>query len=64
MSETVYVSKVKVLQEKRPKRRAFIAGFEEPIVFGVHSKVADFYKMKPDEQLPSTLDLLVVAAAG
>jgi hypothetical protein len=64
MSEPVYLSKVKVIQEKRPKRRAYIAGFKEPVYFGVHSKVADFYKMTPEEDLPATLDFLVVAAAG
>lgn len=64
MPDAVYISKVKVIQEKRPKRRAFVAGFKEPIYFGVHAEVADFYKMKPDEELPSTLDYLVAAAAG
>jgi len=64
MSEAVYISKVKVVQEKRPKRRAYVAGFKEPIFFGVHAEVADFYKMTPDEELPSTLDYLVAAAAG
>ncbi len=64
MSEAVYVSKVKVIQEKRPKRRAYLAGFEEPIYFGVHSEVAAFYKMTPEEELPATLDYLVASAAG
>ena len=64
MSEPVYVSKVKVIQEKRPKRRAYLAGFKEPIYFGVHSEVADFYKMTPEEELPATLDYLVASAAG
>jgi len=30
----------------------------------VHAGVAAFYKMTPDEPLPSTLDYLVAAAAG
>ena len=32
--------------------------------FGVHAGVAAFYKMTPDEPLPSTLDYLVASAAG
>jgi hypothetical protein len=64
MSETVYVSKVKVIQEKRPNRRAYIPGQSAPVYFGVHSEVAGFYKMTPEEPLPSTLDYLVAAAAG
>jgi len=55
MSDPVYISKVKVIQEKRPKRRAYLAGFEEPIYFGVHSEVADFYKMTPEEELPAKM---------
>jgi hypothetical protein len=34
-----------------------------PIHFGVHSEVADVYKMTPEEGLPATLDDLVAAAA-
>ncbi len=64
MAEPVYVARVKVVQEKRPRRRAHIAPFEQPVYFGVHSEVASFYQITPDEQLPSTLDYLVAAAAG
>jgi len=64
VSEAIYISKVKVIQEKRPKRKAYLAGFKEPIYFGVHSAVADFYKMTPEEELPATLDYLVASAAG
>jgi hypothetical protein len=53
-----------VIQEKRPKRRAYLADFPQPVYFGVHAGVAAFYKMTPDEPLPSTLDYLVASAAG
>jgi hypothetical protein len=64
VSDVIHLSKIKVIQEKRPKRRAYIADFEQPIPFGVHAGVAAFYKVTPDEPLPSTLDYLVAAAAG
>ncbi len=64
MAGPVYVSRVKVIQDRRPRRRAYLAGFDQPISFGVHSEVASFYQMTPDEPLPSTLDYLVAAAAG
>ncbi len=64
MDEVIHLSKIKIIQEKRPKRRAYIADFPEPVYFGVHAGVAAFYKMTPDEPLPSTLDYLVAAAAG
>ena len=64
MSEAVHLSKIRVIQEKRPRRRAYIADFPEPVYFGVHAGVAAFYKMTPEEALPSTLDFLVASAAG
>jgi uncharacterized OsmC-like protein len=62
--EVVHLSKVRVIQEKRPRRRAYIGDFPDPIYFGVHAGVAAFYKMTPEVPLPSTLDFLVAAAAG
>ena len=64
VSDVIHLSKIRVVQEKRPKRRAYIADFEQPILFGVHAGVAAFYKVTPEEPLPSTLDYLVAAAAG
>src|SRR5713226_262060 len=64
MDEVIHLSKIRVIQEKRPNRRAYIADFPQPVYFGVHAGVAAFYKMTPDEPLPSTLDYLVAAAAG
>jgi len=64
MAEIVHVSKIRVIQEKRPKRRAYIADFPQPLYFGVHAGVAAFYKTTPEEPLPSTLDYLVASAAG
>lgn len=64
MSEVVHVSRVRVVQEKRPKRTAYVEGFDTPIRFGVHSGLAAFYGLQPEEPLPATLDYLVAAAAG
>ncbi len=64
MDEVIHLSKIRVVQEKRPKRSAYIADFPQPVYFGVHSGVAAFYKITPEEPLPSTLDYLVAAAAG
>lgn len=64
VADVIHLSKIRVIQEKRPRRRAYIADFPQPISFGVHAGVAAFYKMTPEEPLPSTLDYLVAAAAG
>src|SRR5207253_5004076 len=62
--EPVHIARVRVYQEKRPNRRAFLGDFPEPVRYGVNTGVKAFYKMEPEEELPSTLDHLVAAAAG
>ena len=62
--EPVHIARVRVYQEKRPNRRAFLGDFPDPIRYGVNAGVKAFYKMEPEEELPSTLDHLVAAAAG
>ena len=64
MGEVITVLKSRIYQDKRPVRRAYIANFKDPLRFGVHGGIKDFYKMEPEEELPSTLDHLVSAAAG
>ena len=60
----VHTSKVKIVQDKRPLRLAYIEDFAEPVKFGVHGGTKHFYKMEPDEDLPATLDYLVAAVGG
>jgi hypothetical protein len=60
----VHIAHVRVYQDKRPNRRAFIGGFPEPIRYGVNTGIKAFYGLEPEEELPSTLDHLVGAAAG
>ncbi len=66
VNKTTYVSRVKVEQVEGKIRRAQIPGKEEPVLFGVHSEVAEHYGISPDaeEPHPSTLDYLVAAAGG
>jgi hypothetical protein len=64
MSELVHTSKIRVFQDKRPKRRAYIEGFETPLVFGVHGGIKEFYGIEPEEEFPSTLDHLIAAVGG
>ena len=67
MNESVvYVSQSKIERIKGPLRKAFLPQVKEPVKFGVHSKVADYYGVDPDAHEPhaTTLDYLVAAAAG
>jgi hypothetical protein len=62
--EPVHIARVRVYQDKRPNRRAFLGDFPDPVRYGVNTGVKAFYKIEPEEELPSTLDHLVAAAAG
>lgn len=64
--QVVYTSRVRVERVKGPLRRAYLPEKEAPIHFGVHSEIAEHYKVDPEihEPHPATLDYVVAAAAG
>lgn len=64
MADPIEISKIHIVQDERPNRRAYIADFTEPIYFGVHGGVKDFYKATPEIEYPSTLDHIVAATGG
>jgi hypothetical protein len=66
MADITYVSRVRVEPVEGRVRRAYIPGREEPVLFGVHSEVAEHYGVSADVEEPhsSTLDFLVAAAGG
>ncbi|MFL6009738.1 MAG: hypothetical protein ACJ73Y_07390 [Rubrobacteraceae bacterium] len=66
MADLTYVSRVRVEPVEGRVRRAYIPGREEPVLFGVHSEVAEHYGVSADVEEPhsSTLDFLVAAAGG
>ena len=64
MGELIHVSKVKIIKDKGPARRAYIENFTEPVLYGVHGGIKKFYGVEPEEELPTTLDHIVAAVAG
>lgn len=64
--EVVYRSRVQVEPVKGPLRRAYLPAEEEPVLFGVHSEIAQHYGVDVSAHEPhaATLDYLVAAAAG
>ncbi len=62
----VYRSRVRVEPMKGPLRRAYLPAEQEPIIFGLHSEVAEHYGVdaKVNDPHATTLDYLVAAAAG
>lgn len=64
MTEPRYRSRVRIQKLEGPHRKAWIEPFDEPLEFGVHSEVAEFYGATTEEELPTTLDHVVAAAGG
>ena len=62
----VYRSRVRIERVKGPLRRAFLPVRSDPVLFGVHSAVAEHYGVDSEIHEPhdTTLDYLVAAAAG
>ena len=62
----VYRSQVRIERVKGPLRRAYLPTTTEPVLFGVHSEVAEHYGVDTHVQEPhaTTLDYLVAATAG
>jgi len=65
-NQVVYTSRVRIERKAGPIRLAYLPAEKEPVVFGVHSEVAEHYKVSPDAYPPhaTTLDYVVAAAAG
>jgi methyl coenzyme M reductase alpha subunit len=61
-----YRSKVRIERVKGPLRRAYLPAEQAPVLFGVHSEIAQHYRVDPNVHAPhaSTLDYIVAAAAG
>jgi hypothetical protein len=66
MADVTYFSKVRIEPVEGKIRRAHIPGVKEPVLFGVHSEIAEHYGVSPEVEEPhsSTLDYFVAAAGG
>ncbi len=64
MGEVVHTSRIRIVRESGPTRRAMIEGFSEPIYYGVHGGIKRFYNVEPDREHAATLDHIIAATAG
>jgi hypothetical protein len=64
MGELVHTSRIKIVRERGPTRKAMIEGFAEPIFYGVHGGIKQFYKVEPEKEHAATLDHIVAATAA
>jgi len=65
-NQVVYTSKVRIERVKGPLRRAYLPQEDEPVLFGVHSEIAEHYGVQPQAYEPhaTTLDYVVASTAG
>ena len=56
MADVVHTSRLRLERIAGPLRHAYLDGFDEPIRFGVHGGIKEFYGVEPDEDVPATLD--------
>lgn len=66
MSDVVYQSDSRIERVKGPLRRAFLPIESEPVLFGVHSQVAEHYGVDTNVHDPhaTTLDYVISATGG
>jgi uncharacterized OsmC-like protein len=66
MARLLHLSKAKVHREpgKDKIKSAQFDGFPDVVRMGVHGGVADYFKLKPEQPMPSTLDYVVAAIGG
>jgi len=65
-NQVAYTSRVRIERQIGPLRLAYLPAEKEPVQFGVHSEVAQHYKVPPDRFPPraTTLDYVVAATGG
>jgi len=64
MAELIHTSHVRIVNDKGPHRRAFIENFPEPVRYGLHGGIKQFYGVEPEEEVPATIDHIVAAVGG
>ena len=65
-AEVVYTSRVRIERQVGPMRLVDLPASKKPVQFGVHSEVAEHYKVPPEKYplCATTLDYAVVATGG
>jgi uncharacterized OsmC-like protein len=64
MGEIVHTSRIKIVRENGPTRKAIIEGLNEPVYYGVHGGIKKFYKIEPEKEHAATLDHIIAATGA
>jgi hypothetical protein len=64
-----HTSRIRIEKHEGPHRTAHVEGFDEPIHFGVHGGIKQFYEQKYGRQISGpdyavTLDHIIAGVAG
>ena len=64
MGELIHRGRIKIVMEADRIRRAYFEGYDDPVVYGLHGGVKDFYKADVTQERPTTLEHVASALAG
>ena len=64
MGNVVHSSQITITREKGPTRKALIQGFADPVYYGIHGGIKNFYQIEPEKEHAATLDHIVGAVAA
>ena len=68
MGNVIHTCRSTIRKHKGPHRTALLEGLEEPVNYGIHGGILEFYKSKygieVEKEFPATLDHLVASVAG
>lgn len=64
-----YTSYIRIKKHQGAHRTAYLKNFDDPINFGIHGGIKDFYQEKYGRKIegpeyPATLDYVVAGVAG
>jgi hypothetical protein len=59
MAEIIHTSRITITRDRGPIRKAHIEGFPEPVFYGVHGGIRNFYNIESVEEHPATLDHII-----
>jgi hypothetical protein len=64
MGTPIHTSRITITREAGPTRKAVIEGFSQPVYYGVHGGIKEFYKVEPEIEHPATLDHIIGGVGG
>ena len=66
MSDVAYIANIRIERIRGPLRHAYLPEVSEPVKFGVHSAIAEHYRVDMTEHDPNatTIDYLISATGG